>query len=162
MGNFDRFNPDANPLVRKQLEEKGLRPAPGVPTENKKVKGARKITKHGITFDSRLELLCWEQLKAAGIEFDFQKKFILQPTFKYNGDTVLSIRMIVDFYLPKQHIIIDTKGWQTVDNKIKWKMLKYSFATAVATVVLGTPRIFLPSKQDEVLDLVMKIKHNQI
>lgn len=132
---------------------------------NQKVKGARKIEAHGIKFDSKLELFCYDQLTAAGIPFEFQKTYVLQPNMRYPHDKVMvrSIEMRVDFWLPQRNMLIDTKGFQLADNKIKWKMLKFIFLREhVSGSGALCPQIFLPRTQKEVIALVTKIQMNAL
>lgn len=94
------------------------------PTANAKIKNATKTIINGISFDSRLEAYLHGLLTAAGIHFEFQKKFELQAKFRYRYENIRAIAIIFDFYLPERNILIDTKGWQTYDGKMKHKMLK--------------------------------------
>lgn len=89
--------------------------------------GAKASIVGGIRFASKLELYCYNCLNKFCIPFEFQKTFELQPSFKRGGKTIRSINIIIDFYIPIGDIIyiVDTKGKQTKDSKIKHKMLKY-------------------------------------
>lgn len=101
----------------------------------------------GIKFDSKLEMYCYEQLTAAEINFIFQYKYVLQDKFRYNNVAIRQITLTVDFYLPELNIIIDTKGFQRGDNKLKWKMLK-------AKLQDTSPIIYFPTSQKRVLELI--------
>lgn len=94
---------------------------------NKKVMNAKKVEQFGLTFDSRLELYLYNALCDAGIDFEFQKKFELQPKFKYLGENIRPIVIIVDFYLTGRNKILDSKGWSTTISKLKYKLLKFLF-----------------------------------
>jgi len=100
-------------------------PVLGTPKENRKILNAVKVEQNGIKFDSRLELYCYNALKAAGIDFEFQVKYELQPRFKYNGEAIRAITLTVDFRVASKNLLIDTKGFQTQQGTIRWKMLKW-------------------------------------
>ena len=104
----------------------------------------------GIKFDSKLEMYCYETLKEAGLYFIFQYKYVLQDKFRYNNESVRQITLTVDFYLPDLNIIIDTKGYQREDNKLKWKMLK-------AKLKENSPVIHFPKSQKSVVALIRNI-----
>jgi hypothetical protein len=84
----------------------------------------KKVMYEGIKFDSKLELYFYQQLKKAKIPFEFQKKYVLLEKFRYDGKAVRQMTLTVDFYIPECNYIVDTKGFQRNDNKIKWKLLR--------------------------------------
>lgn len=94
-------------------------------SENKKIKNATKVTLDGVQFASKLELYCYNMLKASEIRFEFQVPIVLQEKFRFEGEAIREIKMIIDFYLPDNDMYIDTKGFQTPDSKLKFKMLKH-------------------------------------
>lgn len=96
-------------------------------TGNKKVKNATKIIVDGVKFDSQLEYYMYKLLRGAGIDFEFQKVYELQHKFKYGTVTIRAITLTVDFWIAGKYIIIDTKGFQTQQGAIRWKMLKWHF-----------------------------------
>jgi len=98
---------------------------------NKKVRGAKKTVVDGVTFDSQLEAHLFSGLKNTGIEFETQKSYELQGGFRYRGVAIRSIYIVVDFWIPSLNLLLDTKGWQTADSKIKWKMLKQKLNMAL-------------------------------
>ena len=117
----------------------------------------KKVHKHGEKFDSRLELFFYELLRSEGILFDFQVLYELHPSFKYQGKTVRAMTLTVDFDLTShgKNIIVDTKGFQRNDNKLKWKLFKYGLSAG------SQPHIFLPKNQKEckdVADFIKKLK----
>lgn len=120
------------------------------PKANRKIKNATKSVIDGVKFDSRLEEHLYMLLKGAGIEFDFQKVYWLMENFKYCGETVRGIKIIMDFWLPTRNILIDSKGWQTYDGKLKHKMLKQY----LKTVENNEPEILMPSTKKE-CDLII-------
>lgn len=93
-------------------------------TPNAKVKNAVKSGVNGVKFDSNLEKTMYNLLKGAGVDFDFQVKYVLQERFSYNNEAVRAISLTVDFLLGSKNMIIDTKGLQTQQGAIRWKMLK--------------------------------------
>lgn len=145
-----------------------------------KIKNAKKKEVDGIKFKSSLEAFCYTQLKANGFT-DFQyegHKFILQDKFdfpliswelqskKVKGKIVKSfepdsmkIRAIT--YTPdfvcldeqKKGWIIETKGFETTDFKIKWKMFKKLLAGEGFKV-----DVYVPNTQENVLKTINLIK----
>lgn len=93
--------------------------------ENKKVRNATKATnEQGVKFDSLLEKYLYDLLTSAKIHFEFQKQYLLQEKFKYRDEAVRAITLTADFYLPTHGIIADSKGFQTQQGAMRWKMLK--------------------------------------
>lgn len=89
-----------------------------------------------ITFMSKLEKQFYEEVVLVGMndgsiqKYELQKKYQLQPSFKYMGKTILAINYISDFditYSDGRFIVIDTKGIGTADAKIKAKMFKHVY-----------------------------------
>lgn len=111
---------------------------------NKKVKNATKVVIDGVKFDSQLEAYMYKLLKGSIVNFIFQREYELQPKFKFNGEAIKAIKMIVDFWLPDYNMIVDTKGWATDISKLKYKMLKYKYSD------IGLPmKIEMPSTEKE-------------
>lgn len=108
--------------------------------ENRKIKNARKVERDGIRFDSRLELFMYDLLKMAGIRFERQKRYTLQPSFRYNGVAIRPITYTVDFWLPDHNLIIDTKGYHTQQGDMRIKMLKWRFSAAGESPIIKTPK----------------------
>lgn len=140
-------NPNIPPATRKRAE-KAVKEV-----KQNKIRNATKIEVGGVKFDSRLEAYLYSQLIAHNILFEFQKAFELQPAFRYNGKAIRSINIIVDFYLLGYNTIIDSKGWQLADNKIKWKMLKNFLAKCKTN-----EEIYLPKNRKEVDVLILKLR----
>lgn len=116
----------------------------------------KKVQKYGLKFDSRLELFFYELLMSEKIKFDFQVPYILHPAFKYQGKSVRAMTLTVDFDLTEKgkSVIVDTKGFQRNDNKLKWKLLKYRLYSEFGE----QPHIFLPKNQKECREVVEFIK----
>lgn len=110
------------------------------PKENQKIKNATKVEVDGEKFASKLELYCYNMLKAVKVRFDFQPEIVLQEKFKYEGKTIREIKIIPDFYLSDYDMIIDTKGFATDKSTLKYKMLKYKLFQEGKSTVIELPR----------------------
>jgi len=120
---------------------------------NKKVRNARKVEYNGLKFDSGLELHMYKQLVNFKINFVFKpERYILQPTFKYHGDTVRLIWMQPDFFLPDHNTIVDTKGFSLDVAKIKYKVLKYMLSKTA-----NPPKIVWLSTKAKVYDFIVEL-----
>lgn len=145
-----------------------------------KIKNAKKKVVDGIKFKSSLEAYCYNQLKKNGIT-DFQyegHKFILQDKFDFPliswelqsskikgkiiksfGPDSMKIRAIT--YTPdfvqlndkKEGWIIETKGFETPDFKLKWKMFKKLLAINGFKV-----NLYVPNTQDNIDKTINLIK----
>lgn len=102
-------------------------------TYKKKITPSGKINstkafEDGIEFDSTLERNFYRKLKAAGYvldkDFNYQQHFELQPAFQFANQKIRPISMFVDFCICHS-ILVDTKGLETPDWTLKWKMLKF-------------------------------------
>lgn len=110
-----------------------------VSTTAKGVKDRQSVdykTGETLTFDSKLEKQFYDDIIVVGMEngtindYVLQKKYLLQPSFKYFGKTIREINYISDFdiYWASGYFeIIDTKGLPTQDAKIKAKLMKYKY-----------------------------------
>ena len=124
----------------------------------------KKTEVDGIVFDSKMESRYYEKLKAdkaAGkiLDFELQPQFILQEKFivvdgqtilgndpefnkikrKTKAPTVQAIKYISDFKVtyPDGRIeIVDTKGQETADFKIKKKMFAYRYPNLTLRVII--------------------------
>ncbi len=97
------------------------------PVSNKKIKNATKCKQDGLTFDSRLELYCYNMFKKYDIKFELKRTYCIQEGFRYKGKKIQPITLTPDFFLPEHNIITDTKGFSTPSATIKFKMLKFMF-----------------------------------
>lgn len=94
-----------------------------------------KITINGVKYDSKKEAKRAEQLETQqrlGIITDLekQKKYVLQPSFKFLGKTIREIAYVADFvYMENGNLVVeDVKSPITRANpvyKIKKKMMMY-------------------------------------
>lgn len=65
-------------------------------------------------------------------DYNLQVKYLLQPSFKYMGQTIREINYISDFdiyYSDGNFQVVDTKGMATADAKIKAKLFKFKYPT---------------------------------
>lgn len=94
------------------------------------------ITGEPIVFDSKLEKRYYEEVVVPGlkdgtiVKAELQKRYKLQPSFKYKGETIRAIDYISDFtltYSDGSILVIDIKGQPTADAKIKKKMMHYVY-----------------------------------
>lgn len=121
---------------------------------------AKKVIIDGIEFDSTREGRMYSMLKKFNIPFEMQVKFEVQPKFRCpDNNGIRSIYMLIDFVVPYSgaYLYIDVKGMITPDAAIKFKMLKYKLKKQG-----NRDRVFLPSTNKEVDDLVIKISNQLI
>ena len=96
---------------------------------------ANKIEFDNIIFDSKVECeyykLLKEKVKNGEIKsFTIQPTYELQPSFIKNGIKYRSINYISDFLILNNDdsiYLIDIKGFQTVDSKLKKKIFDYKY-----------------------------------
>lgn len=90
-----------------------------------------------ILFDSKLEKQYYEQVVVPGlkngtiVKAELQKKYQLQPSFKYKGKTIRAIDYVSDFaitYSDGSFLVVDVKGQPTADAKIKKKMMHHKYS----------------------------------
>lgn len=94
--------------------------------------GAKKTVIDGITFDSKAEGQYYTHLKELLqnklIEgFELQPRFVLQEAFEKDGKKYRAIEYVADFRVDKLFgpaEIIDVKGFETADFKIKRKLFE--------------------------------------
>lgn len=94
--------------------------------------GARKVVVDGIKFDSGMEAEYYQHLlnlKKQGIVADFtlQPVYILLPAFMFNGSKIQPIKYKGDFlvtWVDGTQEVIDVKGKETVDFKLKKKLFQ--------------------------------------
>lgn len=119
----------------KGKQQGGSRNTAAVALKENKYKNV-KVEIDGIKFDSKFEAefyfgeLQW--LYAAGeiTNIERQKKYLLQPAFKYRDKAVRAINYVADFvvtYKDGSVEVIDTKGVQTKDYLLKKKLLLYKY-----------------------------------
>lgn len=94
------------------------------------------ITGEPITFDSKIEMKYYQDIVIPRLESgeivkaELQKKYNLQPAFKYGNKTIRAIDYVSDFTLTYKDgsiLVVDIKGQATADAKIKKKMMHYIY-----------------------------------
>lgn len=138
--------------------------------ENKKTAGSKYATFKPIIddnkFDSLMEanyyiyLKTKEHMEQTVQDIVLQPEFILQESFTKNGKKFRPIVYIADFkYVDtktKQERIVDVKGKETVDFKIKRKMFEHNFKEYTLEVL----QFYEPTKTWENIDDLKKIKRS--
>lgn len=111
----------------------------------------------GITFASTMESDYYVYLKAekaAGrvVRFELQPEFPLQESFKKYGKTIRGIKYIADFkvWYPDGTIkIIDTKGIETADFKLKRKMFDFKYPDIFLQLIIWDKKNSVWADYDE-------------
>jgi hypothetical protein len=104
---------------------------------------AKRTEIDGIAFDSKIEGDYYDYLKRQKKEgkitdFELQPSFTLQPNFTKDGKTIRSIIYKADFrvyHLNGETEIIDVKGFETPDFKIKRKLFEHKYPLLKLTLV---------------------------
>ena len=96
--------------------------------------GARKTVSHGITFDSAAEAkyypFAFAYATEHGYELRLQEAFELLPKHRRNGKAVRAVKYVPDFSFWEGGTlvkVVDVKGMQTSDFKIKAKWFCYRY-----------------------------------
>lgn len=123
------------------------------------------ITTQDDKFDSGLECYCYYRFKQENITFDFQTKIVLQERIKINKEnqyiandkvqrTIPAITLTPDFIVYQNGIewYIDTKGQETQQNRLRFKMLEYKLLTEVKTY-----KILLPKSATDVEEVITRL-----
>ncbi|AYC30019.1 DUF1064 domain-containing protein [Paenisporosarcina cavernae] len=95
----------------------------------------RKVVVDDITFDSAAEAKYYEELKMRQKEekilfFRLQPRYEIQPKFEKGSKKFKAITYVADFeihHLDGSIEVVDIKGMETTDFKIKKKMFEYKF-----------------------------------
>lgn len=99
-------------------------------------KDVEQRTCDGITFDSKLEMRYYRDVLLPLMEsgelttVELQKKYVLQEGFSHNGEKVLPINYVADFYLEYSDgriQVVDTKGMPDSVAKIKRKLFWFRY-----------------------------------
>ena len=113
------------------------------PIQKSKYKNKKQVNADGVKFDSKLEMHFYNLLKENDIEFKFQEKILLQNSFRYDGEAIREMAMIIDFAIIRNDTIIamvDTKGMVMPDWKLKLKLLKKKLYDSNSVLPIYTPR----------------------
>lgn len=144
--NKNRFHLSENKALISTIFKKGDTSIAG----NRKIKNAKRIEVGGIKFESRLEEYAYRKFTEAKLSFTFQKKYILMPRFKDSaGNTVRQISWKADFVFDSLGIVVDTKGYQTDQFKIKLKIFRNLYPSM---------KIYLPSTKGKVDALCLTLR----
>lgn len=131
---------------------------------------SKKKTIDGITFASSLEAYCYERLKEAGLQFEYEgKKFELLPSAQYSGmyyksvpkakqmksyqgKKVHPLTYTPDFFSSQHKFIIETKGYVPSQHTfpMRWKL----FLHHLNENGMGDYKLFLPRNQEQVRDMI--------
>lgn len=99
-------------------------------------KGKRNRTYENVIYDSELEMKYFRDVINIGlkdgsiIDCKRQVKYELQPSFKYQGKTVLAINYVADFvvtYADNSVIVWDAKGLADATAKLKKKLFHFKY-----------------------------------
>ena len=93
---------------------------------------AKKTTIDGIVFDSKSESDFYMYLKHNPDvrKFTLQPVYILQPSFKHKGKSILPIKYVSDFeieYKDWSKVVVDIKWLPTQASLLKRKMFMYTY-----------------------------------
>ena len=122
---------------------------------------AKKVTVDGIQFDSQDEsnfYLHLKELKKLGKikDFELQPEYELQPRFTNpKGKKILPIKYRADFLVfhnDGTQEVVDVKGFETADFKLKKKMFEYKYDQSL-TLICKAPKYLAPQKWVELDDL---------
>jgi len=122
---------------------------------------AQKVIVDGIQFDSKDEsnyYLHLKEMKRKGEikDFELQPVYELQPKFvNAKGKNILPIKYKADFLVThpdNTQEVIDVKGMETADFKLKKKMFEYKFNQAL-TLVCKAPKYLAPAQWVELEEL---------
>lgn len=104
--------------------------------------GSKKVEFDGIKFDSKMEADFYKhllELKEQGtvVDFTLQPVFELIPKFVVNGKKRLASKYKADFlvrYVDGSEEIIDVKGFETTDFKLKKKLFEYRYSKEIICI----------------------------
>lgn len=124
-----------------------------------------KPTIDNITFDSLMEAKYYiylQEKKKTGViqSFERQVSYELQPKFKKNGKSYRAITYIADFVVTYDDAtyVIDTKGKETTEFKLKKKLFEYKFPELHLSIIQYYPETDSWLELDEIKKLARKSK----
>lgn len=120
--------------------------------------GNKKVVTSDNKFDSKLEKYLFDKLTLLKIPFEFQVKYVLIPKFKFNGENIREMAMIIDFKIETNDLVIwaDTKGYANETAPLKYKMLRW-FEKEKPNV-----RVIWLHNQKEVNEFLINITDNYV
>ena len=87
---------------------------------------AKPITVDGIPFKSTGEGYFYKKSKEAGFNFKYEDiTFELIPPFEFQQKKIRPLGFTPDFVDHDNQIVVEIKGWETPDFKLRNKMFKY-------------------------------------
>ena len=97
---------------------------------------ATKVTYNGIKFDSKLEANIYKKMVELGVKPMLQVRYPLQPKFRCEGTSHREIEYRADFVININgcDYILDAKGMETPEFKIKKKLFAYKYAKNIITI----------------------------
>ena len=111
-------------------------------------KDKSKRTFDGIVFDSIVEMKFYKEYvlpkheNGEILEYEMQKQYELQPKFSYMGKSVRAINYVADYvitYADGHTEVIDIKGQETSDFKIKKKLFEYKYPDTIFKCISWSP-----------------------
>lgn len=116
-----------------------------------------------------LEKHCGDSLQSAGFKFNYEDKFIIMEGFRYpspyfkatpkskelkdaSSRAILPITYKPDFHLPKEKVIIETKGFVRANDSfpLRWKLfMNYLMAEGMSDY-----RLFIPRNKTQVNEII--------
>lgn len=154
-------------LECKNAASRGLISSYEIPNAmNKKARySTYKPTIDNITFDSLMEAKYYiylQEKKKTGViqSFERQVTYELQPKFKKNGKSYRPITYIADFVVTYDDAtyVIDTKGKETTEFKLKKKLFEYKFPELHLSIIQYYPETDSWLELDEIKKLARKSK----
>ena len=154
-------------LECKNAASRGLISSYEIPNSmNKKARySTYKPTIDNITFDSLMEAKYYiylQEKKKTGViqSFERQVTYELQPKFKKNGKSYRPITYIADFVVTYDDAtyVIDTKGKETTEFKLKKKLFEYKFPELHLSIIQYYPETDSWLELDEIKKLARKSK----
>jgi hypothetical protein len=102
----------------------------------------QKVVKYGIKFASQMECDFYDFLlsKYSSEDIIIQPKFILQETFKKNGQTHRAITYTADFQIKSNKLLYDVKGFTTIEFKIKQKLFEFKYPELNLCLITKCPK----------------------
>lgn len=130
---------------------------------------AKKKTKSYGKYKNGLEKYCGDSLKNAGYKFEYEAQFVLVEGFNYpsdhfksvpknkelvnvTGKKTLPIKYKPDFYLPKDKVFIETKGFVRANDSfpLRWKL----FLRFLMDSGMSDHAVFIPKNKAQVDEII--------
>lgn len=155
-------------IEAKQMQEDGIITMFNLEScsqENGRIKLSKPIIDN-YKFDSCQEAKFYLELKLLehkGLikNLELQKKYILQESFRKSGKTFREIAYVCDFYFIDKNNsekIIDIKGIETTDFKIKYKLFEHRYPELTLTLIRWYPKLNKWMHVDEIKKIIKQNK----